>query len=91
LQREAVALGAWVEHCMLAMTPGCFSCTPERMVAEIRAVGVERVILTSDLGQVANGPVVAGFGAGLARLVAAGFTPEEVRRAVAVNPAVVCG
>jgi hypothetical protein len=86
MQKECVRMGAVIEHCMLAMTPGCFSCEPERMVAEIREVGAEHVILSSDLGQVANGPVVQGFRAGLSRLQKAGLTIAEIRQAVAVNP-----
>lgn len=86
-QRRAVALGAVVEHCMLALTGEQPDCTPDRMVAEIRELGVEHVILTSDLGKPADGPVVAGFGDWLARLEAGGLPHAGLRRAVVDNPA----
>ncbi|MGB6222124.1 hypothetical protein [Haloferula sp.] len=86
MQREATGLGAVIEHCMLAMTPGCFSCAPERMVAEIQEIGAGHVILSSDLGQMDNGPVVEGFDAGLSRLVDAGLSMAEARQAVSENP-----
>lgn len=86
LQREARSLGAWIEHCLLALTPGERSCTEAEMAAQIQAIGAEHVFLTSDLGQMPNGPVVAGFGNGLARLVAAGLSRREAKMISSVNP-----
>jgi len=87
LQRRAVALGAVVEHCTLALTGTDPDCTPARMAAEIRDLGGEHVILTSDLGKPADGPVVAGFGAWLVRLEAAGLSRPALRRALTETPA----
>ena len=86
IQREALELGAWIEHCLLALTPGERSCSEAEMVGQMQAIGAERVFLTSDLGQTPNGPVVAGFGQGLARLIAAGLTREEAKLISSVNP-----
>lgn len=87
VQREAVALGAWVEHGVLAFTRDEAACGPGDLVAQIRALGLERVTLCSDLGKVADGPVVAGFAAGLAKLREAGLEEGELRRLVGLNPA----
>jgi predicted metal-dependent phosphotriesterase family hydrolase len=44
------------------------------------------VILSSDLGQAANGPVVAGFARLLDRLRHAGMGDDEVRMMIVDNP-----
>jgi hypothetical protein len=87
LQQKAVKLGVLIEHCMLAMTSGEPECTADRMVHEIRAVGIENIILTSDLGQIPNGPVVAGFAFGLMKLASAGLDYRSIRRMIRDNPA----
>lgn len=86
VQRAAVEGGAWVEHCVLALTPGERACTEAEMAGQIVELGPENVVLTSDLGQPANGPVVAGYGAGLARLVAAGLPIAAARLVSSANP-----
>ena len=48
-QQEAVSLGAVIEHCYFTTY---YDRTPAHIVAEqIRAVGVENVILSTDFGQ----------------------------------------
>jgi hypothetical protein len=86
-QRAAVALGAWVEHGVLAFTRDEGACTAGELAGQIRALGAERVIVCSDLGKPADGPVVAGFAGGLARLCAAGLGEAELRQMVRENPA----
>ena len=86
-QRQAVALGAVIEHCFFAVTPHC----PGRLeLADIarqtRALGVEHVILSSDLGQMGNPPPVPGFGEYLEQTRALGFSPAEIGVMVRDNP-----
>lgn len=86
-QKRCVDLGAWIEHSFLAVTPCCPGNIPlEDVVEQIRAVGSDRCILSSDFGQPANGPPVDGFGEQLKRLRNLDFTREEIRRMVADNP-----
>ena len=53
---------------------------------QIRQVGVKHVILSSDFGQVANGPVVAGFARYLGQMLRLGFTEAEIRTMITENP-----
>lgn len=86
LQREVVSLGAWVEHCMLSLTERCRSLAEEEMVGQILELGPEHCFLTSDLGSVDNGPVVAGFADWLERLAQAGCPEEALRQMITANP-----
>ena len=87
-QREIVALGGWIEHCFMGVTEACPGHIPlEALAEQARAIGVEHVILTSDFGQVGNGPIVPGFADYLGRLMALGFTQAEVRAMVVDHPA----
>ncbi len=88
MQKEAVALGAVLEHCLLALTPTCpGGPSPAALAAQIAAVGLEHVILSSDFGQVENGPPVAAFARWLAALHGAGLGRPEIERMVRENPA----
>jgi hypothetical protein len=84
-QRQAVGYGAWIEHCLLGVLQGG-DAMAGKMLAQIRQVGPEHVLLSSDLGQAANGPVVSGFARLLERLCRAGLTVDEVRRMIVENP-----
>ncbi|MEJ5358661.1 MAG: DUF6282 family protein [Desulfobacterales bacterium] len=86
-QREAVGLGALVEHCLFALTPACpGSIGLEEMARSIRSLGVEHVVLSSDFGQVSNPPAVYGLGDCLERLQDLGFSTAEIKTMVSDNP-----
>ena len=88
-QVEAVRLGALIEHsCLTVYTKR----TPiEQITKEIRAVGCENVLLTSDFGQ----PDSPFFDEGLAwfgeLLLSQGFTENEVHQMFCDNPARLIG
>ena len=86
-QHRCAELGAKIEHSFLAVTPCCPKNVPLEFVArQIREVGVEHCILSSDFGQVPNGPPVPGFATHLEQLRAFDFSLEEVRRMICENP-----
>lgn len=87
LQRQAAACGAFVEHCLLAIVSGhSADRTPVALADQIQQLGAERVILSSDLGQAANGPVIAALGQCLERLLQAGLTESQIRTMLVDNP-----
>lgn len=75
--------GAVLERCFT--TPFTGKCTWERVVDGIRATGVERNLLSTDLGQPANPPVEDGLPLFADRLLDAAFTPQEVQTMTVVN------
>jgi predicted metal-dependent phosphotriesterase family hydrolase len=86
-QREAVSCGAFVEHCLLAILPNtAYPVSTEEIYDQIRQVGVDRAIVSSDLGQAANGPIVEGFSRCLGKLAQTGFSDSEMRTMVVDNP-----
>lgn len=86
-QIKAMEMGALIEHCFFAVTPSCPGAVPLRVIGEqIRQVGIEHVILSSDFGQVTNGPVVLGFAYYLEKMTDLGFTDEEIRVMISENP-----
>jgi hypothetical protein len=84
-QCELAALGAFIEHCFTTMHTG--KAPWEAVLASIRKVGVERCLLSTDLGQAINPPVAEGFAMFAQRLLDGGFTAEEIRRMAVINPA----
>jgi hypothetical protein len=86
-QRQAARLGAFIEHSFFALTSSCPQpVSLEVMEDQIRQVGVEHVILTSDFGQEANPPPVEGFAYYLDKMRLRGFTMDELRVMIHANP-----
>jgi len=75
--------GAWIEHCFTTAYGGKVSW--EEMFANIRAVGPEHCLLSSDLGQLGNPPIEDGLALMADQLLAASFSEEEIYRMAVVN------
>lgn len=91
-QKEAVGLGAFIEHCFFAVTPSCPDAVSlEEIQEQIRYVGVEHCILSSDFGQSANLPPVEGFGFYLDKMKQVGFSKDEIHQMVHDNPRLILG
>jgi len=82
-QRRLASLGARLERCFT--TPHTGKVAWDDLFATIRAVGPEHSILSSDLGQPFNPPVEDGLALFADRLLAAGFTDDEIRTMAVVN------
>ncbi|MFK4100465.1 DUF6282 family protein [Streptomyces sp. NPDC019531] len=76
-QRQLAAKGALLERCFT--TPHTGKVTWDLWLENIRAVGPEHSVLSSDLGQPFNPPVEDGLPLLAERLLGAGFTEREVR------------
>jgi uncharacterized protein DUF6282 len=76
-QQELAAEGALLERCFT--TPYTGKVSWEDLFANMRAVGPAHSVLSSDLGQPFNPPVEDGLALFADRLLAAGFTEDEVR------------
>ena len=76
-QRELAARGALMERVLT--TPYTGKCSWEQVFEATRAVGSERTVWGSDLGQVFNPPVEDGLALMADQFLQAGFTEQEVR------------
>jgi Family of unknown function (DUF6282) len=81
--------GALIERCFT--TPHTGKCSWEQWIEGTRAVGAERSLLSSDLGQVKNPPVEDGLALMADRLLDAGFAEDEVRTMAVENTRRVAG
>ena len=89
-QLHMADLGACVEYCFVTTIPEG-GLTPKEMVAAITAIGVERCILSTDLGQ-ANTPAPAeGMKLMIATMLNNGLTEKEIEIMVKANPARLLG
>ena len=88
-QLELAGLGAWIERCFT--TPHTGKCSWEQWLDGIRAVGAERTLLSSDLGQIKNPPVEDGLALMADRLLDAGFGEDEVRTMAVTNTRRIAG
>jgi len=88
MQRGAADLGALLEYTVsAALSPWSF----EEFTTQIRALGLENVVLTTDFGQVGNPVPADGTRAILPGLRAAGFAQVEIDRMTQHNPARLLG
>jgi hypothetical protein len=85
-QLAAVGYGAMIEHCLMGALDENACLTPRMIRDQVRRVGVHNCLFSSDLGQAANGAVVAGFARLLGAMRAAGMTDAELRILVQDSP-----
>ncbi|MFN0112104.1 MAG: DUF6282 family protein [Blastocatellia bacterium] len=83
-QDELADLGAIIEHCFTTYHTN--KAPWESVFANIRATGVDRSMLATDLGQKTNPPVAEGFAMFAQKLLDAGFTKAEINRMAAAIP-----
>jgi hypothetical protein len=84
-QVELANLGATIEHCFTTMHTG--KAPWQTVLDSIRAVGPERCLLSTDLGQTINPPVAEGFALFAQTLLDGGFSVDEIRRMAVTNSA----
>lgn len=83
VQEELAERGALLERCFT--TPYTGKVSWDLLFEHIRAVGPEHSLLSSDLGQPFNPPVEDGLALMADRLLANGFTEEEVHTMAVTN------
>lgn len=82
-QHELARKGALLERCFT--TPHTGKVTWERWLEATRSVGAESCVLSTDLGQLDNPPVEDGLPLLVDRLLAAGFSEQDVRTMAVAN------
>jgi hypothetical protein len=84
-QKELVKQGAFVEHCYT--TPATGKVAWDVVIQQIRAISPERVVLTTDLGQVMGVFPDEGLALFAGKLFGNGFSEVDVRKMMVENPA----
>jgi hypothetical protein len=82
-QQKLADMGAYLERCLTTPLTGKYPW--EDMVRNIRATGVERTVVTTDLGQPHNPPVEDGLALMADAMLAAGFDDGEIRTMIVAN------
>lgn len=83
-QQEFLRYGALMEHCFNTWFGG--KCTLDYSIAQIRAIGAEHVVISSDLGQPAGLYPDQGMLIYASQLSQAGFSDSQVLQMTAHNP-----
>ncbi len=86
VQRELAEAGAYIEQCAITSQGERGDEAFETIAEQVRAVGPEHVILSTDLGQAANPEPPLGFGLWIERFLGAGFSAADVGRMARENP-----
>ena len=89
--KQAAALGAFIEFTGGSLATAAAQSRIDRIAVDIRSVGVEHAILSSDLGQAGNALPADGLAAFIHALRTKGFTDQELDRMAKQNPAALLG
>jgi hypothetical protein len=89
--KQAAQLGVFVEFCGGTLEPAGSQARIDRFTEQIRQLGVEHVILSSDLGEVGKPLPVPGYATYLEALRKKGFTDRELDLMTKQNPATLLG
>lgn len=90
-QQRLAAEGVYLEKDIITMMPAWQSITLEQMAASIRAVGPAHCVLATDFGQLHHPVPPEGMRMFVQLLLEQGFSADELREMVAVNPARLLG
>lgn len=80
-------MGAYMDHCWVATRPKHSRLPISDYVTAIKAVGVDKCIMSTDFGQVHNPTPLEGFRDMVQGLLEEGFTIEELEQMIKQNPA----
>jgi len=89
--KQAIALGAFIEFCSGTLANAGGQEKIDRFADQIRQLGVDHVILSSDLGQAGNPLPADGFATYMEALRKKGFSDQELDRMAKQNPATLLG
>jgi hypothetical protein len=85
-QHELASMGAMIEQCANVAMGEHGDETRRTVLEQVRGVGPEHVVLSTDFGQAKNPPPVDGFAWWIDCFLEAGFTESEVSAMVRANP-----
>lgn len=89
--KEAASYGAWIEFVYNGLIGAYKEFDFADYARAIRAVGIDKCVLSSDLGQPANPPHPDGLAAFFTGLAEEGFTCSEIDLMSKKNPALILG
>ena len=89
--QQAAKLGAFIEFVSGTLATPNGQAKVDGLAADVRKVGVEHAILSSDLGQAGNALPADGFATYMDALRKKGFTDQEIDRMAKQNPARLLG
>jgi hypothetical protein len=90
--KQLVGMGAYVEHSVCMFVESKYKFYEPDFLKQLIEVGtLERTILGSDLGQVGNPTPVEGFRAVIKTCLEIGYTPDQIRQMISVNPSRLIG
>ncbi len=89
--QRAASLGAFIEFTSGTLATANAQAKIDRLADDIRKVGVEHAILSSDLGQAGNPLPADGFATFIEALRKKGFTDQELDRMAKQNPSRLLG
>ena len=87
-QQEIAGEDVFFERCYLQAAPGLHPTTSIAVIAQnIRSIGVESTVLSTDMGQATSPPPTEGLRAYLAQLATKGFSRAQIERMAGQNAA----
>jgi microsomal dipeptidase-like Zn-dependent dipeptidase len=89
--QQANRLGAFIEFVSGTLANATAQARIDRIADDIRTIGVEHAILSSDLGQGGNPLPADGFATFMEALRRKGFSDQEIDRMAKQNPAKLLG
>jgi hypothetical protein len=89
--QQAVRFGAFIEFVSGTLANTSAQARIDRLAEDIRTIGVDHAILSSDLGQAGNALPADGFATFIEALRKKGFTDQELDRMAKQNPARLLG
>ena len=87
LHEELAGAGAMLNYTFMEISPRWWTLSVSEMADSIRKIGPERVVLSSDVGQLHNPPPVEALRMLIEILLEEDIPPDDIRKMTHTNPA----
>jgi hypothetical protein len=85
-QRDFIKEGALLNYTFSEISPKWWCISHQAFTKQVREIGAEHIILSTDLGQIHNPLPAEGFRVMIQILLEGGIPPEDIRRMAQENP-----
>jgi hypothetical protein len=86
-QVELTKMGVKMNYVAAQISPRFYCITPKEVASNMRQVGVENALISTDVGQITNPDPIETMRSYVQILLDEGFTPGEVKTMLHDNPA----
>ncbi len=86
IHEELAAEGVWLNYTFMEISPRWWTLSVSDLAGAIRTIGAERIVMSSDVGQLHNPPPVEALRLFIEIMLEEGIPPADISKMIKTNP-----